>query len=67
MRFAERLLASAPAAVPVCSTIAAMVSITDLSDRPPRALADGESSRWAATRSSGSTRRMCRMAGTAGC
>jgi flavorubredoxin len=36
------LLAAAPAAVPLCSTIAAMVSITDLADRPPRALADGE-------------------------
>lgn len=36
------LLAAAPAAVPLCSQIAAMVSITDLADRPPRALADGE-------------------------
>lgn len=35
-------LAVAPNAVPVCGTIAAMVSITDLADRPPRALADGE-------------------------
>jgi flavorubredoxin len=35
-------LALAPAAVPLCSRIAAMVSITDLADRPPRALADGE-------------------------
>lgn len=35
-------LALAPAAVPLCSRIAATVSITDLADRPPRALADGE-------------------------
>jgi flavorubredoxin len=35
-------LASAPAAVPLCGQIAAMVSINDLADRPPRALADGE-------------------------
>lgn len=36
------LLAAAPRAVPVCSTVAAMVSIEDMADRPPRALADGE-------------------------
>ena len=35
-------LAVAPQAAPLCSTIAAMVSIGDLADRPPRALADGE-------------------------
>lgn len=35
-------LAAAPQSVPVCSRIAAMVSINDLADRPPRALADGE-------------------------
>jgi glyoxylase-like metal-dependent hydrolase (beta-lactamase superfamily II) len=35
-------LAVAPSAEPVCGTIAAMVSVTDLADRPPRALADGE-------------------------
>jgi glyoxylase-like metal-dependent hydrolase (beta-lactamase superfamily II) len=35
-------LAAAPRAEPVCSKIAAMVSIGDLADRPPRALADGE-------------------------
>ena len=34
-------LATAPAAVPVCSEVAAMVSISDIADRPPRALADG--------------------------
>ena len=35
-------LAAAPNAAPLCSGIAAMVSIGDLADRPPRALADGE-------------------------
>jgi flavorubredoxin len=35
-------LAVAPQSVPLCGTVAAMVSITDLADRPPRALADGE-------------------------
>lgn len=35
-------LAVAPQAVPVCGGIAAMVSIEDLADRSPRALADGE-------------------------
>lgn len=35
-------LAVAPAAAPLCGRIAAMVSIEDLADRPPRALADGE-------------------------
>ena len=35
-------LAVAPQSVPLCGTVAAMVSITDLADRPPQALADGE-------------------------
>jgi flavorubredoxin len=35
-------LAAAPQAVPVCSQIAAMVSVNDFADRPPRALADCE-------------------------
>ena len=35
-------LAAAPQAAPLCSRIAAMVSVTDLADRPPRALADEE-------------------------
>jgi flavorubredoxin len=35
-------LAAAPEAVPVCSTVAAMVSVNDLADRPARALRDGE-------------------------
>jgi flavorubredoxin len=35
-------LALAPAAVPLCGQIAAMVSVADMADRAPRALADGE-------------------------
>ncbi len=35
-------LSAAPAAVPVCSRIAAMVSINDFADRPARALRDDE-------------------------
>lgn len=35
-------LALAPSAQPLCSTTAAMVSVTDAADREPRALADGE-------------------------
>jgi flavorubredoxin len=35
-------LAAAAGAVPLCSRIAAMVSVGDVADRPPRALADGE-------------------------
>lgn len=38
----NQFLAAAPEAVPLCSQVAAMVSIGDLADRPPRALADGE-------------------------
>lgn len=36
------LLAAAPHAVPFCSHVAAMTSVADFADRPPRALADGE-------------------------
>lgn len=35
-------LAAAPQALPLCGAVAAMVSIGDLADRPPRAMADGE-------------------------
>jgi flavorubredoxin len=35
-------LGIAPRSVPLCGGVAAMVSISDLADRPPRALADGE-------------------------
>ena len=35
-------LAVAPQSIPLCGRIAAMVSIEDLADRSPRALADGE-------------------------
>jgi flavorubredoxin len=38
----NRFLADAPAAEPVCGRIAAMVSVGDFADRPPRALADQE-------------------------
>lgn len=35
-------LAAAPEAEPVCGKIAALVSVGDVADRPPRALGDGE-------------------------
>jgi len=35
-------LAAAPRAVPLCGTVAAMVSISDLADREPRPMVDGE-------------------------
>ena len=35
-------LAAAPQSVPLCGAVAALVSIEDLADRAPRALADGE-------------------------
>ena len=35
-------LAVAPQSMPLCGSVAAMVSIEDLADRRPRALADGE-------------------------
>jgi flavorubredoxin len=35
-------LAAAPGATPLCGTVAAMVSVVDLADRPPTALADQE-------------------------
>ena len=35
-------LAAAPHSVPVCGRIAAMTSVEDVADRPPRVLADGE-------------------------
>ncbi len=38
----NKWLGVAPQAVPLCGTVAAMVSIGDLADRAPRALADGE-------------------------
>lgn len=38
----NEFLAAAPRSAPVCSRTAAMVSVNDLADRPPRALADGE-------------------------
>ncbi|HZE96162.1 MAG TPA: MBL fold metallo-hydrolase [Planctomycetota bacterium] len=41
----NQLLAAAPLAVPVCSRTAAMVSVNDLADRPPKAMTDGETLR----------------------
>jgi flavorubredoxin len=41
----NQFLAVAPNAVPVCSGIAAMTSINDLADRPPKVMADGETLR----------------------
>jgi flavorubredoxin len=38
----NELLAAAPKAQSLCSRVAAMVSVNDLADRPPRALGDGE-------------------------
>jgi flavorubredoxin len=38
----NEFLAAAPAAVPLCGRIAAMVSVNDIADRAPKALADGE-------------------------
>ena len=35
-------LAASPKAQPLCGSVAAMVSVNDVADRPPRALADGE-------------------------
>ena len=35
-------LALAPAAVPLCSQVSALVSMGDMADRPPRAMKDGE-------------------------
>jgi flavorubredoxin len=35
-------LAAAPQSLPLCGTVAAMVSINDLADRAPRTIADGE-------------------------
>ena len=35
-------LAIAPGAVPLCSRVSALVSMGDIADRPPQALADGE-------------------------
>jgi flavorubredoxin len=38
----NEFLVAAPHATPLCGRIAAMVSIGDIADRPPRAIADGE-------------------------
>ena len=41
----NQFLAVAPAALPLCSRTAALVSMNDLADRTPRTLADGETLR----------------------
>jgi flavorubredoxin len=38
----NEFLAAAPNAAPLCSQVGAMTSVNDVADRPPRALADGE-------------------------
>lgn len=38
----NEFLAVAPRAVPLCGSVAAMVSVGDVADRPPKALADSE-------------------------
>lgn len=38
----NEFLALAPEAVPICGRVAAMTSVADLADRPPKVLADGE-------------------------
>ena len=38
----NQFLAAAPHALPVCGQVAALVSVNDYADRPPRVLADGE-------------------------
>ena len=38
----NQFLAAAPNAVPLCSRVAALVSVNDFSDRPAKAMADGE-------------------------
>jgi flavorubredoxin len=38
----NELLAAAPHATPLCGRVAAMVSVEDYADRPPRPLSDGE-------------------------
>ena len=38
----NEFLAAAPRAVPLCSRVAAMVSVNDVADRPAHAMADGE-------------------------
>ena len=38
----NHFLAAAPNAIPLCSRVAALVSVNDYADRPPKAMADGE-------------------------
>ena len=55
----------APQSVPLCGTVAAMVSIDDLADRAPAHLPMESGSRWASIPCVGSTHRTCRTPGSA--
>jgi flavorubredoxin len=46
----NELLAVAPGARPLCGQVAAMVSVNDIADRPPRVLVDGEATSLGAKR-----------------
>ena len=60
-------LAAAPDAQVVHGELACMVSLNDLADRPPRAVADGEVLGPVGTACGSSPRRTCRTTGRAGC
>ena len=64
-RSLNEFLAAAPGAVPLCGGVAAPVSVNDIADREARVIADGEVVSLAAGKSNGSTRRTCRMTGSA--
>jgi hypothetical protein len=61
----NQFLALAPRAQPLCGQVAALVSIADLADRAPRALATARRCRLGVTSCAGTTRRTCRTAGNA--
>ena len=67
VRLAKRLAARGSGfCCPVCGTVAAMVSISDLADREPRALADGDTAPpRQAIPCGGSIRHTCRTPGNA--
>lgn len=60
-------LDAAPEALPLCSSIAKLVSIDDLADRQRAASKTARRSISAATGCAGSRRRICRTHGNAGC
>ena len=63
----NEFLAVAPGAAPLCGKIAALVSVNDIADRKAGAMEDGEVVRLGAGKFNGSTRRTCRMHGSAVC